>query len=59
MNVIIKKRLYHLHIEDSTEHVNLSMTCKLFLNATRQEMDSTQSSYNLCADLDLGGDSEW
>jgi hypothetical protein len=53
MNASMKKRLYHVHDEDSTEHVNLSMKCKPFLKG-KETGYGLKSMYNLRADPDLG-----
>jgi hypothetical protein len=52
-NASMKKRLYHVHDEDSTEHVNLSMKCKPFLKG-KETGNGLKSMYNLRADPDLG-----
>jgi hypothetical protein len=53
-NAFMKKRHYHVHEQDSTEHINLSMTCKPFLTGRNQTGNGLKSMYNIRADPDLG-----
>jgi hypothetical protein len=49
----MKKRHYHVHDENSTEHVNLNMKCQPFL-AVSQTSNGLKAMYNIRADPDLG-----
>ena len=53
-NASMKKRHYHVHEIDSTEHLNLQMTCKPFLTGRNQTGNGLKSMYNIRADPDLG-----
>jgi hypothetical protein len=52
-NASMKKRHYHVHDQDSTEHINLSMKCQPFLTGS-QTGNGLKSMYNIRADPDLG-----
>jgi hypothetical protein len=49
----MKKRHYHVHEENSTEHVNLNMKCQPFLTLS-QTCNGLKAMYNIRADPDLG-----
>jgi hypothetical protein len=49
----MKTRHYHVHRQDSIEHINLSMKCLPFLTGS-QTSNGLKSMYNLRADPDLG-----
>jgi hypothetical protein len=53
-NVSMKSRHYHVHKENATEYVNLSMPCKPFQTGRNHTGNGPKSMYNIWADPDLG-----
>ena len=53
-NAAMKKRHYHVHDENSTEHVNINMKCQPFLAPSSQTCNGLKAMYNIRADPDLG-----
>jgi hypothetical protein len=49
----MKKRQYHVHEENSTEHINLNMKCQPFLTSN-ETCNGLKAMYNIRADPDLG-----
>jgi hypothetical protein len=52
-NAAMKKRYYHVHEQDSTEHINVSMKCLPFIKGN-ETANGLKAMYNLRADPDLG-----
>jgi hypothetical protein len=52
-NAAMKKRYYHVHEQDCTEHINVSMKCLLFIKGN-ETANGLKAMYNLWADPDLG-----